>query len=332
MRFIQHLRLHQMLNSINHVIKGKKIDDFIKIHNTRPGRCLYPLDDCLNEPIKAHSIQNARAFELLQENNHLIQIRSRFDKTIGPTPEFCSIGRNEASTFLGLCAVHDAELFRIIDANALDPESPQHMFLLAYRSILKEFHAVVSSFIKIQTSYLKQFKDGLIPGEDESKDMLPIEWLAKAYDTHTYKEPFDIALRGQNFAFVRHKYVVLDKQRPTVACSQLFSADSIAIEDDVLRVILNVFPINLNQTLVVFSSSAREFPDMINYAQRCWTGDDNFVKYEISKMIIRNCENFFINPAAFRTWTSEKTHAIREFYLKSMRGDIDLDHADYYLF
>jgi hypothetical protein len=69
--------------------------------------------------------------------------RGVFDKAEGPLrlvlPD--SAGRNEASTFTGLCSAHDADLFRPIDTRELDVNDREQFFLLAYRSVTREVHA-----------------------------------------------------------------------------------------------------------------------------------------------------------------------------------------------
>lgn len=310
---------------------NKDIGTFFKNQNAKLGRCLYPFQDCSNKPIQAHSIQNSTAFELLQTNNHLIQLKLRFNSQIEPSINFKPIGRNDASTFLGMCSIHDNDLFEPIDKYPIDLENEEQAFLLAYRSVLKEYYAVMTGFIRIQTSYRERIASGLIPG-NEPKEMVTIEWGIKAYETHQYKEKFDTALKTKNFSSIRHKFLVFNNQPPSIACSQLFSADSYQFGDDVLRIVLNILPIAMDKTIAVFSSTDKEFNLAQSYVDRCFQGDDNFKKYEVSKMVIKNCENFFINPRFFQTWTSEKKEKIINYFKDTFRIDHDQDAVEYYLF
>ena len=310
---------------------NKDIGTFFKNHNAKFGRCLYPFHDCSSKPIQAHSIQNSTTFDLLQTNNHLIQLKMQFNPQIEPYLEFKSIGRNEASTFLGMCATHDNALFEPIDKYPIDLENEEQKFLLAYRSVLKEFYAVMTGFIRIQKTYQERIASGLIPGSD-TKEMVTVEWGIKAYETHQYKEKFDIALKANDFSSIKHLFLLLNNQPPSIACSQLFSADSYQYGDDVLRVVLNILPIATDKTVILFSSTEKEFSLAQSYLHRCFQGDDNFKKYEISKLVIKNCENFFINPKFFQTWTREKQKKIMEYFSDTFRIDHDQDAVEYYLF
>lgn len=313
------------------MIDPRKREQYFKLQKASFGRCLYPFSDCELKPINAHSIQNAKIFDLLQEGNHVIQLKSRFDETASPVLGFHPVSRNDASTFLGLCSSHDNSLFRPIDAQ-FDVNNDEHLFLLAYRSLLKEFHASVSAFKRTQLGYQIQVEQGLVPGENEMKDMLPITMGINAFDTYTYKEQFDKALIIKNYSSLRHHVIEFSNQPPAIACSQLFSADSVPFGDDVLRVVLNIMPVSNDRTMVIFSATKDEFALAKEYISRCLGGDEHFRKYEISKIVIRNCENFFVSPKHFRTWSDNKKKTVIDFYRRSMAEDKDEDSAEYYLF
>jgi hypothetical protein len=310
---------------------NKDIGTFFKIQNSKLGRCLYPFQDCREKPIQAHSIQNSTTFDLLQSDHHLIQLKTRFNSQVQPYIDFQTVGRNEASTFSGLCSTHDNTLFEPIDKFPLDLENENQKFLLAYRSVLKEYYAVMTGFIRLQKAFQEKIASGHIPGSDP-KEMVTIEWAVKAYGTHQYKEKFDTALKTKDFSAIKHQFLVFNNQRPSIACSQLFSADSMQFEDDVLRVVMNILPISDNRTIVVFSSTDKEFSLAQSYLYRCFQGDDNFKKYEVSKTVIKNCENFFINPRFFQKWTNEKKEKIIEYFKDTFRTDHDQDAVEYYLF
>src|SRR4029077_17430376 len=77
-------------------------------------KCLPPSMDCEDEPIRAHSIQNARVLDLVQTDGHVLMPRYKLGR--GELKlEFAKVGRNDATTFTGLCAKHDSELFKEID-------------------------------------------------------------------------------------------------------------------------------------------------------------------------------------------------------------------------
>ena len=54
---------------------------------------------------------------------------------------FKSVGRNDATTFTGLCSEHDRRMFEPIDKATINVLDEEHLFLFAYRSVLRELHA-----------------------------------------------------------------------------------------------------------------------------------------------------------------------------------------------
>jgi len=94
---------------------------------------------CDGKPIDAHSIQNAKVLELIQTDGHVLMPDFRLVNG-EPKLELVKIGRNDASTFTGLCSKHDTELFKAIDTEPLDVDNCEHLRQLAYRSVMREFH------------------------------------------------------------------------------------------------------------------------------------------------------------------------------------------------
>ena len=91
-----------------------KVSEFLATMQVRFTKCLDPTLTCGNDAIKAHSVQNAAALSLIEEDNHVYELKMRI--ILGePVCAFQRVGRNIASTFTGLCGQHDAEIFRPID-------------------------------------------------------------------------------------------------------------------------------------------------------------------------------------------------------------------------
>lgn len=304
---------------------------YFDLQGLKPAKCLYPFFECNAPPIKAHSIQNASVLSLLEKDNHVIQLKSRFDKSGCPSLDFRLVGRNEASTFLGLCSEHDGLLFKSIDDYPIDTNNQHQLFLLAYRSILKEYHASVSAFIKTQRLYQAKVEKGYVPGHNEEIDIIPIVKGCNAYDTHLYKNMIDAAFHEGKFDYLRHIVIEVDIQ-PSIACSQLFSVDTVRHNDDVLRIVMNIFPVAQKKTLVIYSATASEIDAAATYLSRCLDSNANYAQYEISKMVIRNSENFFVSPSLFKEWSVTKRNAIINYFERTMTTDEDRDSIEYYLF
>lgn len=300
---------------------------------TRALLCLSPGMCCSKKPIRAHSIQNSKVFDLLSNKDHLIGLKLRTEKNHIPSISFESIGRNIASTFEGLCGDHDQELFHLIDDYEFDINNSEQLFLLAYRSVLKGFHASISKAIKIQEGFSKKCEVGLLDKNVVSNEGLySVECIANSCKTFEYKSELDEALISKNYKYLTHRVFKIKTNMPTIACSQLFSNDSIACEDSATRIIMNIFPVSNQTTYAIFSSTLdqKEYAD--DYLFKCINTESSLRDYEISKMIIRNSENFFINPIYFKTWSDSKKNKILEYLVETLFRDEDNDDFDYFLF
>lgn len=300
---------------------------------TRPLLCLSPGMCCGKKPIRAHSIQNSKVFDLLSNKNHVIGLKMRPDKNHIPFIKFENIGRNIASTFEGLCSDHDQELFHLIDDYKFDINNNEQLFLLAYRSVLKGLHASMSKAIKIQEGFSKKCELGLLDKNVESNEgIYAIECIANSCKALEYKSELDEALINQNYKHLTHRVFEIKTNKPTIACSQLFSNDLIACKDSVTRIIMNIFPVSNQTTYAIFSSTVdhKEFAD--DYLFKCINVESSLRDYEISKMVIRNSENFFINPIYFKTWSNSKRSKILKYLVETLFRDEDKDDFEYFLF
>lgn len=307
------------------------LEFYHKFRSIEYNRCLSPKRDCKNNAIRAHSIQSSSALNLIQQNDHVIRIGHRTDKNHIPIILFQSVGVNMASTFKGLCSYHDNILFEPLEKRVLEWTEEQ-LFLIAYRAVLKELHTCILRSIKLQLAYQKKVDLKIISGTDYSREgIIAGEYLMVAYETGQYKEILDNALMERNYDCVKHIKILL-KTSPTITCSQMFSVDSIKVGDDVLRIVLSVIPIDRSTSMVIISSMESEYELAKEYCLNCMNKQENFSKYSISKLILKDCENFFINPAYFNSWSTEKKNIISEFFLKSYLEGADYDSKEFYLF
>lgn len=309
------------------------LNTYYKLFNTSAFRCLYPGLDCLDRPIKAHSIQNAKVFDLLHEDDHLIGLILKNNEKHQPLITFQSVGRNTASTFEGLCKKHDNELFKLIDDFEFNPTNKEQLFLLAYRSVLKELHASISKALKNQIMYFKKAELGIISKDAPTPEgLFSIQNMIDAYDTNIYKEKFDDVLLNQKYELLEHRIFEIETEHATIACSQLFSEDSVLFEDTVARITMNIFPVNHKLTYAIFTSTSSEKELMDNYLYKCLESQSYSRSYEISKLIIRNSDCFYINPQHFKTWSEFKKTKILQYLVDTLLVDKDVDSKEYYLF
>lgn len=309
------------------------INEYYNILKSEASLCLYPLMSCSENPIKAHSIQNSKVFEHLHFEGNLIGLKIKPNNTHYPEIVFDTIGRKDASIFRGFCSKHDNELFQEIDIHQFNPSNKKQLFLLAYRSVCKEVHSKLSAAEKVHTFYLSKISKGLIDENSvtpESK--LVMQTFDEAYDIFEYKNILDEALMKNDYKALIHEVFEIELEKPKLACSQLFSNDSVIYQDSVSRIIMNIFPVSKHQTLAIFSSTVGEKTILNDYIYKCTNSKDKLRNYEISKIIIRNSENFYINPQHFETWNIEKQNKILSYFQDTLHLDDDKDDLDYYLF
>jgi hypothetical protein len=129
--------------------RGIVFEELRKKHS----RCMYPDEtsefptlDCGKPAIRAHSIQNGGTLGELCDDNHVYVLRAKPTLDYQPRmPEFVRVGRNQATTFTGLCNEHDTALFLPIESRPLDLSDPEHVFLMTYRSALRGAHAAIEN-------------------------------------------------------------------------------------------------------------------------------------------------------------------------------------------
>lgn len=142
--------------------------------------------------IRAHTVQNSKVLDLLVRDGHVVSLRHWFEQDKGPVIGYKLVGRNEATTFTGLCDEHDREIFRPIDTNDINIENQQHLFLLAYRAVLRGLHATMEGVLKIQSVYLKRVELDLDPKNQPSQaGMEAVAHMMKSWRTFRYKYEYD---------------------------------------------------------------------------------------------------------------------------------------------
>jgi hypothetical protein len=297
-------------------------------------RCFAPGPPCTRPAIRAHSVQNAGCLDLLVRDGHVVALTHRLDLDRGVIVDFAEVGRNRATTFTGLCDVHDHQLFAAIEAQPLDLEDQHHLFLLAYRAVLFELHATCAAGWLLQAAYQKRVGLGLDPKDQPSPaGIYAVERMVIAYETNSYKEQFDRAMVSADPDFLAHDVLLLDV-RPTVAASALFTLDGVANHDgDVIRVCLTVLPIGEARTVAVLSYLSDDAGLARAHLQRVITAAGEHQHYELSRRILNHCSNFVLAPTIVEEWSSEKRKAIVEYFRRTIFvSDLEYENPDLLLF
>lgn len=289
---------------------------------------------CTSTAVRAHSLQNSQVLDLLVRDGHVKALAKKIDKETGPVIFFDDVGRNQATTFAGFCSEHDSDIFKPIDTNAFRSTDSEHLFLVAYRAVARELHAVIEGGSKIQSTYKKRVQLGLDSGDGPGPaGMLAVEHMMKAYQTFLYKHPFDQAFVSKQYGSVLHDVIKIGHEEATLAVCSLFSVGGVSRTNDWVRVALNVLPLNRNESIAVFSYLPEDAALAKSSLSLILTSDGFYQKYLLSKLILNNCENFVVSPAYYDKWSPEKKRSVTDYFMQTLfTGNLEIENEHLYLF
>ena len=314
----------------NDLSQREALNNFFRVRGTSINRCHEPEEQCNKKAIRAHSIANGNILSRMSYDGHVVMPRIKFRHPHPPEFRFERIGRNSATTFSGLCAGHDNALFRSIDNRLPNIEDKEHLFLLGYRAVLREYHVVLEEASRAQATYLKRVDVGLSSRtESDAVGLFATQQLRNAYDCYQFKREFDRRYLSRDWIHLEHRVVVLPNQPPSIAVSSLFSLDDVGAPE-LPRVALNVFPVG-NDVVVVFSAIPRDASAAYSYLQRLLAAEPYLQKYLLSKLILQSCDNIVIHPRYYESMTKERRRAISDFFARTL-FDNEEAHEDQRLY
>lgn len=310
--------------------KLEALNHFFKVHGISTHSCHEPTEKCKQEAIHAHSIPSSTVLNRLAHEGHVVMPRLKLKMPPPAEIEFKRVGKNKATTFTGLCSKHDKAIFRPIDDGLPDLANNVHLFLLAYRAVLREYHVVLQNAIRFQSTYQKRIAVGLSPGTKPCDfGIFATSHLCNAFECYEYKRYFDLAYLGNDWSQLEHHVVILKNQSPSIAVSSLFSLDDIDAPETP-RIALSIYPTE-RDVAVVFSATSNDAPFFNDYLNRLLTSESYYQKYLISKLVLQSCENFVMAPQYYDSMSQERKHAICQFYVATALSNAE-DHEDYRLY
>lgn len=292
--------------------------DFFKMMKRGLSKCLDPTLACPNSAIRAHSVQNATALSFIEESNHVCELKMRILNG-SPVCAFEKVGRNNASTFTGLCSKHDTEIFLPIDTKPLDINNKEQLFLIAYRSVTRELHVVMEGAARIQGAYQTLVATGKIPSDRMTPQGLEAtQHLLKAWGVWKYRyRYFDKDLANRQFDNIKHSIFKIENEKPILAASSFFSVEDKPWGQSFPAAILNVIPTADLETVVIFSYADEHSGKVRKYISSIILAKDREKKYELSYMLLNRAENFFMSPAAVQSWPEDKKRFIEASFFST---------------
>ncbi len=319
------------------IIKGA----IFKSYTLKTTKCLSPEGTCTEEVIDSHSIQDKRILEQLAKDYHVIQIqfdkscisKSTFENPVPPACTYESISVHKATVFNGLCLKDDTAIFLPIDTQELNMDNPEHVFLLTYRSVLKELVTRNRAAAMSYSVYIAKVNTGEISEYLPTEEMILSMTLYKqAYDFSKYKKQLDSNYLSKAYDNIAWRYLILDNA-PTFATASIFRPVEIEYNQaDSALICVNIFPYN-NQVYVLFSCRTMHESVMNAYTDHIFSASGECQKYLISKLVLRYCENTVISPDYFNSWSDSKKNTISEFFHCTVNSQhIEYDSPALYLF
>lgn len=285
-------------------------------------RCLWPFDDCPRAPSQAHSIQNARVLDLLHRDNHVVMPRQKILLETGPQIAFQSVSRHKASTFTGLCNAHDSDLFRLIDTETVDTGNPEQLFLIAYRSVIKEYHATLASAQSIQGFLVDAAKAGTIDPKEQSPAMvLATGRIVDSYETYLYWTKLNDILADADYGRLNHTVISLPSTRPCLAVSAVFPLEIHRKKTEAPpSLILNVHPEADGTHTAILSHLPEHGEWAATILPRIDQASGHHLLYEISKLILERAENFVLSPAVYSGFSDSKRQTLLTYFSGNLSG------------
>ncbi len=289
----------------------------------RMDRCLYPSDPpCDRKSIRAHSIQNRGVLDLLADDGHVAMLVWKPILTDSPEePDFESVGRKQATTFTGLCGEHDASLFRPIDTGPLDLTDPEHVFLVAYRSVLREAHTQLQAALRhaIIQSGLSEMgvPDPVSPSPASAALTMPV---ADAIDAYAEKSAYDELYLRRDFGAVEHQAVTVQVAEPSVAASTVFYPARAGSRT--FCTALNVFPEDgRHKALFSYRRENRRVIAPLADRLRMTRGEER--ERAVSEILLRRCENLIVRPSLCEKYSEWQRAIIRAYFWNTAVADLE---------
>lgn len=309
-----------------------------KSTSTGFSRCFFPtIPECSKKAIQAHSIQNRGVLGELAEKGHVVVLRPIQDLENIPRVEFQYVGRNKATTFTGLCNEHDTLLFLPIDSKPFDISSKEHLFLLSYRSVLRELHAQCRTAIMVQNVYTEGIKLGYF---DEKETDYPMRsattGILEAWAFHNYSYFWAKAYQAQNLEQIEHQIIRIPNTKAKFAVSsvyQLIDNMKIAENRKISKCIaFNVFPYE-DGMVAIWSYPNVQSDHFAAHLNEFSQAEGEYRKYILSKLILRYCENFVLAPSFYESMSEHQIESIKNYYFANVPvGKVDYEDKNLFLF
>jgi hypothetical protein len=294
----------------------------------RTKSCFAVDNNCSDNIVKAHSIQNNRILTRIADNGEVIQLKEDIgDEGFGIAPRL--IGRRVASIATNFCGIHDTNIFLPIEQRDFAPGDLEQEFLFAYRAFAREYHAKLEQTYMFRAA-LKKFD------APETKDMFNTALLGSETtlrEMEANRIRLNQARSSSDFKQI-HTYRAEFRLPCPIAVSSCFAPEhdldgnvvnSLGdLNTSLKHLTLTVFP-QESKTHVLISCFRTDKKDLTFVPKQILSRTKADQKVIISNMVLAYVENLFISPA----WWGDKPKAIQEAISKIFCETITSDNKIY---
>jgi hypothetical protein len=274
-------------------------------------------EECSEEVIKAHSIQDNRILNRICEDNHVLHIKQIIQNRESKA-EFQRISHLKASTFFGFCNFHDTKIFEPIEKTEYVGEHVQN-FLLAFRALVMGYHNKRRTLKNIQNIFKNK------PSLMKKKQMVDL-YRVTFLEVEDYEEIYNGFKHNylkDDFKGLKTIYRQLNFEIKFATCSAFAIykdlkgkeiVNKYRVRDEkVALVYLNVYPIQ-GKTNVIFSYQVSDeslYGEYFNQIENLTNKE--YMEY-LNYLIIEMTENIFFNPSMISSLSDKEKSSILESF------------------
>lgn len=237
----------------------------------------------------------------------------------GPEVRFDLVGVGNATVFTGLCAEHDGSIFKPLDEHPGRPITPETLFLMAYRAVLRGAHVCNHGATKAQHAYEKLVAIGKVDRETASEPgLLALHQMLNAWRVWEYKTSLDDALRTRMFDVLKFDTLRLRATGPCVAVAALITLPDVVVKGRLAFVILNVIPTDDGDTRAYLAYLGHDVRPARRVLRPLLSAHGIRAQLLLSKLILERSENWILNPDHFGKFSELKRNAIVSFFAETM--------------
>ncbi|BBH20451.1 SecC motif-containing protein [Paenibacillus baekrokdamisoli] len=317
--------------------------------------CFHHDNECSNEIIKAHSIQNNKILNKISRDGNVMQFELEIGNPFGSKMK--KEGRKKVSTFTGFCGYHDAKLFSPIENYDYQPGNKEQELIFAYRSLAKEYHAkqtclkmtqnIISLLDNGQFSEVNKIFERKKPSIEQINYLYEIMGIqgqgfaAALFKYENYRVAFENNMKNKKYHNLVTNVIVFDEEYHLAASSliNIVTDFSGKIINDLTRLdaylaplFINVFPQD-GKTYVLMSHYRRD-KERYKFLEQINKYSIAHKKIVLSNILVKYVENIAFSPTRWEELPLKRQEEINRIFAETtnLKGETLVSFHDLNVF